>query len=312
MAKVAIIVVNYRTPWHLDKCLQAVFQYTSDFHLFLVHNSPDADSIQISNKFKEAFPDQITVITHEQNLGLVAAINSTYDQASRFERVCFLNSDTIVTNGWLAELNRALDENPNAVQASPDSNSFYPESFIWNVLKRIPYIYRFRYLFPTPKAAEQSDFAPAKPFWLFLSGFCNLAKVEPFLKRGHFCDPNIVHGYWDDFEMTYYLRQFGEVGATNKAYVFHFLNASLDKVQDEGHNLKNKLMLLNGFYVMNKYRDRLKQELASTSKDELFANFDNYVLKMVLSYFGITSIDSDFQSYIETLPAREVGQKFLK
>lgn len=314
--KTAIIIVNYKTPWHLRLCLESVFKYTEDFHLIVVQNSPDRRSQQIVKGYEDRYPNTVTEIVNQKNLGFVGGINSSYSIAIQYPRICLLNSDTIVTKNWLNELNTEMDLNPNLVQISPDSNVFYNTPRLWRLINKLPFglkkLSKYQAQINPPKAKEKSGYKPIENFWQFPGGFCNLFKSEYFKDLGYFCDPNIIHGYWDDFDLSYYLRQFGEVGSTNKSYVFHFLNVSFNKIAEDKKGMKNRLMLLNSLYVMDKWKDRLKNDLLKLDYEQLLNATDSYVVQAVLQYFGIANVNPNIPSYIQSIPAKEIGEKFLK
>ncbi|MEO6729261.1 MAG: glycosyltransferase [Candidatus Dojkabacteria bacterium] len=309
----AIIIVNYKTPWHLNKCLESVFKYTKDFHIFLILNSKDPESLKVSLKFKHKYPDQITVIQNETNLGFVGGVNSAYSDAIKYERVCLLNSDTIVTKTWLVELNKELD-NSDIVQVSPDSNAYYNDKSIWRFMKLLPsFISKYSYLqlssesLPDSKYDDhfkEKKFYEYDKFYKFCAGFCNVFKTEYFKDLGYFCDPNIVHGYWDDFDLSMYLKQFGKIGWTNKSFVFHYVNVSYNKISEEKKGMKERLHLLNGLYVMNKWIGNIKDHL-----DE--ARADSYVSQMALKYLKMLETKEVTQEYIQSIPAKEIGEVFL-
>lgn len=316
-ARTAIIIVNYKTPWHLQECLKSIFEHSQDFHVYVVHNTRDEESVKVTDTFVQKYPDQITVYINEQNLGLVGGVNTAYEQAVQHEYVCFMNSDIIVTPGWLDELVKVLDEDTKAMQVSPDSNQFYREGLIWRLIKwqlmkRFPELgaklFAMQLKFNPVRSPEgQTGYSPISAFHLFPGGYCNLARNEPFRKRGYYWDPNIIHGYWDDFDTSLYLRQFGTVGGTNKSYVFHFVNVSFDKLDPRKQAQKQRLQLLNGLYVMDKWKEYLLRELNAMDREELLkAATDSYVVQTILHYLGIAETQPDIVDYIRSIPAREV------
>jgi len=310
----AIIIVNYKTLLYLNKCLESVFRFTSNFHIFLVLNSKDPESLKVSLKFKSKHPTQITVTQNESNLGFVGGVNSVYGQAIKYERVCLLNSDTIVTKNWLAELLKVL-ENKDIVQVSPDSNAYYSDKSLWRFSKLLPsFISKYSFLQMHTGSLPTSDydyhfkekkFYQYDKFYKFCAGFCNVFKSEYFKELGYFCDPNIIHGYWDDFDLSMYLRQFGKVGWTNRSFVFHYVNISFNKISEEKKGMKERLNLLNGLYVMNKWFGKIKNQLNE-------ANPDSYVSQMALKYLKLLETKEVTQEYIESIPAKEIGEVFLK
>jgi GT2 family glycosyltransferase len=311
--RTAIIIVNYKTPWHLKKCLESVFENTKDFKVFVVHNAPDAESLSVGQFFRNKFSDKVQIYESVKNLGFVAGVNLAYPEAIEFDRVCLLNSDTIVTKGWLSELNKVLDEDQSIVQVSPDSNSYYNDDSIWRIIRLVPILKNFHYLqhnfnpptsFTKDENFKEAKFYEYKEFYRFCGGFCNVFRSEHFKDLGYFLDPNIVHGYWDDFDLSMYLKQFGKVGFTNKSYVYHFVNVSFNKINESKKNMKKMLHLLNGLYVMNKWESKVLEYLSAMSKQELFARTDSYVLEMALRYLGLKDVYKDLEEYI--------GNEFLK
>ena len=101
-----------------------------------------------------------------------------------------------------------------------------------------------------------------------------------------------------------YLRQFGKIGWTNKAFVFHFVNVSFNKISEDKKGMKEKLNDLNGFYVMNKWVEQIKDQIST-------ARTDSYVTQMVLRYERELENHQITQEYIKSIPAREIGEKFL-
>ncbi len=314
----AIVIVNYQTPWHLQECLDAVYRTSKDFHVFVVHNKPDLRSIEITNIFSSTHPGTITVIKNDKNLGFVEGVNSAYEKAKEYYRVCFLNSDTMVTGDWLSTLNQVLDSNPNVVQVAPDFNHYYKENGFIKYSKKLAYtlgedignrVYKNLLQTYAPRA-EEKGFHLSNKFYEFCSGACNLARVEPFLERDLFFDPNIIHGYGDDFNTSYFLKQYGYIGTTNDAYVIHFLNVSANKFKNEKTELRDKIKNYNILYVVSKWEERLSKELEGKSSDELLSLQQvSGEIEALLRFKGAKSINHDFKSYIDSIPARGLWER---
>lgn len=311
----AIIVVNYRTPWHLDLCLQSVFKHTQNFHLFLVQNSPDNKSLEVGEKFKKLYPEKVTVIVNEKNLGYVGGVNSAYTEAMKYERVCLLNSDIIVSPGWLDAMNKVLDENPDVVQVYPDTNSHYPDQFIWKLVKKLPMLSDWLYQFHAninPPRSSKRGFEETKEFYWSVGGYCNLFRAEFFRDLGYFLDTGIVHGYWDDFDLAYYLRQFGKVGTCYDSYVFHFLNTSFKKTKLLSPSQKEQLAFWNGMYIMHKWRERISAELADISTQMVGdLTLGSEVVKMFTIYKGLVAQKADTIEFIRSRPAMLVAKELM-
>lgn len=309
-AKTAIVIVNYRTAWHLRLCLESVFKHTQDFHIYLVHNDPDPESIEAGEQFLLRYPDYITVLVNKENLGFVGGVNTAYELAKEHERVCFLNSDIIVTNGWLATLNHTLDHDASIAQVAADTNSHYSENLIWRIVQRLPLglnkLFRLRYYLGAPRYQGAQRGFHENPFYLFAGGYCNLTRSEYFRDLGYFLDPRIVHGYWDDLDLSCYLSQFGKTGTSVESYVFHFLNASFNQLSTKRDQLKQQLQLLNGLYVMHKWEQYFIVHLKHLDHEELLNISGNPNLEMFFKYATIKSLHPNFGEYLGTNPASKV------
>lgn len=318
----AIIIVSYKTPWFLNQCLKSVFKHTdiNTFKIFISQNTKDQDSINVINRYIKKYPNNISLKINDKNLGYVGGVNEVYSNAIKYDRVCFLNSDCIVTPDWLVEMNKVLNERDDVVQVAPDSNQFYSESFFWRIIrwqfmKRFPKfgarIYRYMLYFNPPRHLGNKDFSDTgDKFYLFCGGFCNLIRTKYFKELGYFLDPNIVHGYGDDFDLSYYLRQFGNIGATYHSYVFHFVNASLNKLGSR-EQLKQRVSVLNRLYIVSKWEDRIKKDMNNLNSDELLSLSNSQEIDIILKYFGLINTNPKFREYIKSIPAKEYEDKLL-
>jgi len=309
-SKTAIIIVSYKTPWYLDMCLDSVFKHTQDFHIYLVHNSQDTASYGVGDKYLTRYPKHLTVVKNSENLGLVEGIAAVYDHAIQHDRICLLNSDTVVNPDWLNTMNGEMDTNFNISMIVPDSNCYYPDSLVWKVIKALPFgmsrIQKLQLINPK-KNLQMRGFEADNFFMAFGGGFCSLFKSEHIKKRGYILDPNIAHGYWDDLELTLFLRTFGDIGSTNKAYVFHFTGASFKILGKKRHDArKQALSDWNGFYVFKKWRSWLEEKLGKMSPTELQSVSNNSYVKDFLRYLALTNVSSEFDTYVDTLPAKAI------
>jgi GT2 family glycosyltransferase len=317
LSKSAIIIVNYRTPWHLKKCLKSVFEHTNDFHVFLVHNSPDAKSIAVGQEFKNRYPEQITLKINEKNLGLVGGINTVFADTAEFEYICLLNSDVVVTPNWLSNMTLLLDTNEGIAQVSPDSNQFYPETFLmkivrWQIMKRFPNFGSGIY-FQLAKRSRKDisngkvKFLPSGRFVDFCTGSCNVFRRKHFANLGYFCDPMIVHGYGDDFDNSYYLRQFGEIGVCPASFIYHFVNVSFNKLDHHKSSLKTNLQFLNQVYVYLKWKDRILRDIQSLTLDQYMELRESEHFKFMQEVLWIAEHRPDIVALIKSRKAVQVG-----
>jgi GT2 family glycosyltransferase len=104
------IIPNWNGMRFLPTCLNALRQQTHrDFETILVDNgSTDGSRELLAREFPEA-----RVLALETNRGFAPAVNEGI-RAARGDVVVLLNNDTEADPHWLAEIARALAENPRA------------------------------------------------------------------------------------------------------------------------------------------------------------------------------------------------------
>jgi GT2 family glycosyltransferase len=97
--KYSIIIVNFNGGALLARCLESVFQHTTDFELILIDNNSKDQS---SEEAMVRFPS-IILVKNERNVGFAKANNVGIVKAKGNWKV-LLNPDTIVTGYWLDRL----------------------------------------------------------------------------------------------------------------------------------------------------------------------------------------------------------------
>ncbi|TMI55424.1 glycosyltransferase [Candidatus Bathyarchaeota archaeon] len=86
--KASIVIVNYRVPDLLEKCLESIRQHTRDYEILVHDNSPP-----------------------NPNLGFAKA-NNILIRKAQGEYIVLLNPDTWVTKGWLDKLIDTAESDP--------------------------------------------------------------------------------------------------------------------------------------------------------------------------------------------------------
>jgi len=99
----SIIIPVYNQAGYLRQCLDAVGAYTDGpYEIIIIDNGSDAETKAVIKNAKAR------VITNTTNLGFPKAVNQGILNA-KGNRFCLLNSDCVVTPGWLSEMVKALD-----------------------------------------------------------------------------------------------------------------------------------------------------------------------------------------------------------
>ncbi len=108
--KASVIIVNYNSLRHLERCLPALLPASgSGTEVIVVDNASQDGSAELVGR---CFP-QVRLVCSPENVGFGAGNNLGARQA-RGEYLAFLNPDTVVDPGWLAALIAALEADPGA------------------------------------------------------------------------------------------------------------------------------------------------------------------------------------------------------
>jgi GT2 family glycosyltransferase len=120
---VDIVVPVYNAPNDALRCVASVLAHTSgEFRLVLIDDaSPDAGVGRLFAELEARGEARIELLRNERNLGFTATANRGMTR-SRAD-VVLLNSDTIVTRGWLAALRRCAGSDPRIATVTPFSNN---------------------------------------------------------------------------------------------------------------------------------------------------------------------------------------------
>ncbi|MEP6757501.1 MAG: glycosyltransferase family 2 protein [Chthonomonadales bacterium] len=107
----SIIVLNWNTVDETRDCLKSIsdFPPDCDYEVMLADNASEDGSREM---VRTEFPD-VTLVAHPINLGFCAGNNRAIPFTSG-RYVFFLNSDTVMTPGALANLVRFADDHPEA------------------------------------------------------------------------------------------------------------------------------------------------------------------------------------------------------
>ncbi|MBK8742499.1 MAG: glycosyltransferase [Betaproteobacteria bacterium] len=125
-----VIIPIYNAHDDLVRCLASVLERTTgEYRLLLIDDaSPDARIAPLLQGLA-ARDSRIRVSTNARNLGFIGTVNRGFDETTG--DVILLNSDTIVTRGWLPKVLACAASDPRIATITPFSNNAeicsYPE-----------------------------------------------------------------------------------------------------------------------------------------------------------------------------------------
>ncbi|PID80049.1 hypothetical protein CSB20_08430 [bacterium DOLZORAL124_64_63] len=119
---VSIIVLTWNALDYTRRCAESLLRHTDPRHeILFVDNGSRADTIAYLQDLERDHA-QVRVILNGENLGFAGG-NNVGLAAARGRHVCLLNSDTVVTAGWLDPMVRVLDSDPRVGLVGPMTNS---------------------------------------------------------------------------------------------------------------------------------------------------------------------------------------------
>lgn len=120
---VSIILPVYNAYDDLLLCLESVAKHTNleqNSLLLIDDKSSDERIFPYLEQFANGRPN-VKVISNSENLGFVASVNKGFNSTNN--DVILLNSDTIVTAGWLEKMQNAAETEPCIATVTPLSNN---------------------------------------------------------------------------------------------------------------------------------------------------------------------------------------------
>ena len=120
-----IVVPVYNAAADLRQCVDSVLQHTEgDYRLLLIDDaSTDAAIGAYFGELEMRRLPQLMLLANARNLGFTLTANRGIEAAREGADVVLLNSDAIVTSGWLEALARCVHSDPAIATATPFSNN---------------------------------------------------------------------------------------------------------------------------------------------------------------------------------------------
>lgn len=240
--KVTVVVPVYGDWESLHDCVKSLIEFVPTSHkvMFVNDCGPEVDSIE--KKLKELIKghSNFHYYRNPKNLGFVGTCNRAVSLDKTKNNILLLNSDTIVTEGFIDTLSAVLDRSQNIASVSPRSNNAT--------------------VFSVPFPVDGADYwPPEKSYALYKKfkneipevyeaptthGFCMLVRRSVIVEHGLF-DPAYGAGYGEENDFCMRTRRAGYTHAiANRAYVFHMGSRSFtDDIRDKKIQENHKILI---------------------------------------------------------------------
>lgn len=209
----SIIIPAYGCLHFLRDCIDSIVRHTNNYEIIVIDNdtpdTPIKKHIEILSDF------DLTIITNEKNMGFGYACNQGI-KVAKYDYICFLNSDTLVTLNWLYELQKCFIKKEKVSFASPTTCHSRGKQCD-NVL------YRKAHLMTGTDIVEYTDTLQEGFEQTEIYGFCMLAKKGLFEKVGVFDYKRYGLGNCEEGDLQWRAEKFGYKSYWVKgAYVHHY------------------------------------------------------------------------------------------
>lgn len=246
---VDIVVCIHNAYDDVRRCLDAVLRHTAPpYRLILVDDGSQPETADYVRDF--AVSQGLMLIRNDEAKGYTLAANQGL-RASTGDFVVLLNSDTIVTPGWLDRMVRCFRSDERIGVVGPLSNTASWQS--------VPDIFDADgdwCLNPLPEgvsvndmAAQVADLALCQyPRVGFLNGFCYMVRRATLDEVGLFDEEAFGRGFGEENDFSLRAASAGwELAVADDAYVFHAQSRSytserrlkLAKIADDALNRKH-------------------------------------------------------------------------
>lgn len=209
---ISIVIINWRTPLLLRRCLQALSndQKADSFEIYVVDNASGDQSLNI---LAQEFPS-VKVIANQSNLGFSKACNQAIPQTTG-EYILLLNPDTIVVGNAISTLAQFLDQHPGCGAVGPKvlnddgtlqlacrrsfpspAAAFFRLTYLSKLFPTHPLLAKYNMTYADPSLEAEVD---------ALSGSCMMVRREVISKIG-LLDENIFM-FGEDIDWCWRIKQ---------------------------------------------------------------------------------------------------------
>lgn len=215
--KVEIILPIYNSPEDTRACIESIIRETPEdsYLLYLLDDCSSDNEITTITEYYSSHFDHIYTTRNDKNLGFPGTVNSGLNMTS--QDVILLNSDTLVSAGWLEGLQRAIKSSDNIAAVGPLSN--------YGLISSVPSIYQEvndKYPIKEVIACINQFSEHSYPEVPVLSGFCMYISRTAINAVGLLDAKTFKKGYGEETDWCLRARQQGyKLILADDTYVFH-------------------------------------------------------------------------------------------
>ena len=238
MKKVSIVIPVYNAFSELKACVSSVINYTDlETNSLIIVNDGSSDADLSNYLDKLSTKTNVQIINNHSNLGFVKSCNT--GMRLRKKDVILLNSDTLVTKGWVEKLQRAAYSNDKVATVTPLTNNGTIAS-VPNFAEdnSVPENYTVDSFADLIESISLNKF-PEIPTAV---GFCMYIKRDVINEIGLFNEELFGKGYGEENDFCLRARKAGWINILDDAtYIFHAGSTSFTnkiRKQQVAKNLK--------------------------------------------------------------------------
>ena len=249
---VSIVMPVYNGFECIGDCVNSILMHTDlSYHSLILIDDQSTDpkiSEYLCRLGEKGNGKHIKALANETNLGFVKTINRGMQQTT--DDVIILNSDTVVTKGWVEKLQRAAYSKPRVATATPLSN--------YVTINGVPEPFKFN---PVPLDMDVDAFGaflerislryyPEVPAGV---GFCMYIKRAVLDDMGYFDDAKFEKGYAEETDFCMRALKKGHLHVIDDAtYIYHVGGVSFESVKDPEVLKAKNLMIERNLETLRK------------------------------------------------------------
>ena len=266
---IQVVIPVFNAGLDVEECLRALIESTDTPFEALVFDDGSGDYAVSRIDAWTRLDPRIRYIRQRSNVGYTSNVNIGL-QSAVSEFAVLLNSDTIVTPGWLRKLYEAITADDRVAAAGPLSNAASWQSVPFTKSSGGDWIVNsFDDDHPPHviNAMLESIDDGTSPAFPLLNGFCTLFRRSALAEIGYFDDASFPRGYGEENDLCLRLGKAGyELRVATNTYVHHKKSRSFGHEQRKDLSKKANAILRGRYPEIDfgKLEERMRTEPSIT------------------------------------------------